>query len=211
MLCLLQKEEFEHSHSVSCLHLYNNEVLVLWKWHSLESDDSTENESVEGEQTETREDGSGVSEEVNESVEDDGNDDGVASRVPITHGVVFKCIGVSRDPNSQYALSLASKEVGAGKTVPVELYPEVDNPKNARAIAFRCYVDKKWHRIGYIVDELLEAVHNALDKNEVLSVELEWAKFVIHWSKSGPGWYAGIKIVKKGEWPSVVVRSASTR
>ena len=65
--------------------------------------------------------------------------------------------------------------------------------------------------MAYVVDELLETVHNAIDKNKVLSVELEWAKFIVYWSKSGPGCYAGIKIVKKGEWPSLVVRSASTR
>ena len=81
-------------------------MLVLWKWHSLESDHSTENKSVEEKLTETREDGSGVSEGVNG---DHRNGDSVASREPVTCGVVFKCIGASRDPNSQDAFSSASK------------------------------------------------------------------------------------------------------
>jgi len=129
----------------------------------------------------------------------------------ISHWVVFKCIGATRDMNSQEALSLASREMSGDKSVEVELHPEEDNPKNARAIAFRCHVDGKWQRIGYVVEEALDAVHDALKKNEILSVSFDWVKYLIHWSRSGPGWYAGIKITKKGEWPRQVVRSGSTK
>jgi hypothetical protein len=43
--------------------------------------------------------------------------------------------------------------------VSVKLHPEPNNPKDARAIAFKCIVDGQWHRIRYIVREVLDEVH----------------------------------------------------
>lgn len=42
----------------------------------------------------------------------------------ITHSVIFKCIGASRDMNSQVTLNLASKEISSVKEVEVQLKPE---------------------------------------------------------------------------------------
>ncbi len=50
------------------------------------------------------------------------------------------------------------------KEVQVQLKPEKDNPRNARALAFICKIDDEWQRIGYVVEEALDAVHTALDK-----------------------------------------------
>ncbi len=94
----------------------------------------------------------------------------------ITHSVIFKCIGANKD---EKYLCLASRNI---KEVQVKLTPEEDNPKNARAIAFTCKIDGEWQRIGYVVEEALDAVHTALDKE---SVSFEWVKFLIHWSCPG--------------------------
>ena len=108
-------------------------------------------------------------------------------------------------------LSLVSKEMKAGKTVEVKVLPEKDNPKNARALTFCCYLNDKWLRIGYVVEETLDAVHDAWNKQKIVHVKFEWVKFIIHWSNSSPGWYAGINIAKSGEWPRCVINSASSR
>ena len=54
-------------------------------------------------------------------------------------------------------------------------------------------------------------MHSALDAREIVSVKFDWVKYLIHWSRSGPGWYAGIDVTKRGQWPSCVVRSRSVR
>lgn len=44
----------------------------------------------------------------------------------------------------------------------------------------------------------------------IVGIQFDWIRFITHWSRSGPGWYCGIKITKKGDWPKEVVRCAST-
>lgn len=126
-----------------------------------------------------------------------------------THAVVFKCIGSNKNKKSQAALCSASKKIENGDTVNVVLDPEPTNPEDARAIAFLCEINNEWHKMGYVVQECLEAVHTALSNKQIVSTELSWAKYVVHWSKSGPGWYAGVRVVRKGYWPKVVVHSSS--
>ena len=60
------------------------------------------------------------------------------------------------------------------------------------------------------MQEAVEAVHHALEKNLITEVKFDWIKYIVHWYRSGAGWYTGITITKQGEWPPVVVRSAST-
>ena len=95
-----------------------------------------------------------------------------------------------------------------GHNIEVCLKPEPTNPVDARAIAFSCELDGKWERIGYVVREALEAVHDAVSNNRILSVKFDWVKYIVHW-RSGMGWYAGIRIAKSGEWPLEVVRCSS--
>jgi hypothetical protein len=123
------------------------------------------------------------------------------------HSVVFKCVGVKKEKYIEKVLISASRKLDNGEEV---LQPEPDNPVDARAIAFECNISNKWQRIGYIVQEAVEAVHNALEKNLITEVKFDWIKYIVHWYRSGAGWYTGITITKKGEWPAVVVRSAST-
>ena len=65
--------------------------------------------------------------------------------------------------------------------------------------------------MGYIVNEILDYVHLAISRSEIVSVELSWIKYISDWTRSGPGIFAGIKVTKQGSWPHSVVKVASTR
>ena len=97
-----------------------------------------------------------------------------------------------------------------GEQVPVKIVPEPDNQYDSKAIAFQCKVDSKWHKIGYIVREALDDVHRALVQKKIISVKFAWAKYLVVWMRSGPGYYAGINIALNGEWSHEVCRCAST-
>ena len=148
------------------------------------------------------------------------NDDGMdrsTSRVT-NHTVMFKVIGCtkedaySRTEKGQDTLLRARDLLESGIDVCVELVPEPTNPKDAKAIAFMCtFEDKKRYRIGYVVKEILNEVHSALNNNEVTSVKFGWIKYVSDWTRSGPGFFAGVKVTKIGHWEPCVIRAASTR
>ena len=155
---------------------------------------------------------------------DDDNDDGgdenrLSDDNPesddnvVTHTVTFKCIGANKDQNYQIALQRASDIIANGCTedVPVRLTKEPNNPKDSMAIAFECLLEGNWKKIGYVVKEVLEEVNEAIRDHLVLSVKFAWIKFLICWSKSGPGFYAGINISKWGTWSRTVKRFASTK
>ena len=82
---------------------------------------------------------------------------------------------------------------------------------NSRAIAFVCLIDGHWCRISYVLNEIPEEIHQTLTTNEILSVKFSWVKYITHWSHSGPGFYAGMDVTKKGYWSSAVVRAGSTQ
>lgn len=84
-----------------------------------------------------------------------------------------------------------------------ELVPEPHNPYDKKAIAFVCSIDRKQHRIGYVVRECLDSVHDALCNGKVISTEFSWCKFR---SFNGHlGFYAAVNITKSGKWPSIHV------
>ena len=128
-----------------------------------------------------------------------------------THTVTFKCIGATRDDNHQEALQAAAKDIKEGKDVPVRLQLEPDNPVDSDAIAFQCHVHSVWERVGYVVQEVLAEVHDAMKKHEIISVKFSWVKFRLCWSRCGPGFYAGVNISKKGSWSRACLHCASTR
>ena len=97
------------------------------------------------------------------------------------------------------------------ENVPVDIFPEPTNKYDAKAICFRCQINGEWTHIGYIVREALEHVHKALSENNIFSIKFSWVKYLAIWSKSGPGFYAGIDISKNGEWHPDVVKCSSTR
>ena len=47
-----------------------------------------------------------------------------------------------------------------------------------KAIAFECCMQGKWMRVGYVIRELTEEVHEALSKNEIVNVEFEWIRYM---------------------------------
>ena len=59
-------------------------------------------------------------------------------------------------------------------------------------------------RIGYVVREALDALHNAIDHHKILKVEFDYVKFVVQFKQRG--WYAGISITINGEWPANILR-----
>ena len=65
-----------------------------------------------------------------------------------------------------------------GHDVPIVLTPEPTNPVNSRAIAFTCMVNGKWHRVGYVVNEILDEVHQALSRGEVVKVNFAWVEYI---------------------------------
>ena len=134
----------------------------------------------------------------------------VTSTPMVTHVIVFKCIGAVRDKEQQKALEQAYIARQSGETVPVKIEPEPQNPYDSKAICFKCLINGSWHRIGYIVREALDEVHAAITNGHILWVKFAWIKFLLQWIRSGPGFYAGIVIARRGEWSQMCIRSAST-
>lgn len=132
-----------------------------------------------------------------------------AASTKMTHTVKFKCIGCTRDPSYQETLAQISKQLGEGTVVSCIVEAEPLNPIDSRALAFKCFMDKKWHRIGYVVKEAVEKVHSVLQSNDLVSVGFEWIQFRIF--PRNPGWYAGINITRYGEWSQTMMASQSSK
>ena len=122
----------------------------------------------------------------------------------ITHTVVFKCIGSSKELHYQEILALAAKKLKEGETVPVQLQKEPHNPADANAVAIMCKVCDQWERIGYVVREALGAVHDAIDNNTIVYIQFSWVKYIVYFKNRG--WYAGVTICKQGKWPQCVLQ-----
>ena len=133
-----------------------------------------------------------------------------AERESVRHTVQFKCIGASKKLHYQETLASVAKLLISGTTVEVSLFPEPNNPVDAKAVAFKCQVNGAWLPIGYVVCEALDEVHLALAQHQIHEVRFGWIKFKINWRHSGFGWYAGIDVIKKGQWSPIVCSCAST-
>jgi len=105
-------------------------------------------------------------------------------------------------------LCIVSEKLRNGDIVPVNIFHEPNNLYDSRAIAFKCWIGDEWRKIGYVVKEV--AVHNARDMGEITNISFKWAKYLVTWFKSGPGFYNGIDIGKREQWPRVVAAYAST-
>ena len=102
----------------------------------------------------------------------------------------------------QDALEAANEVLQSGEEVQVSLRKEPRNPVDSMAIAFTCFVQQKWQRIGYVVREALDDVHEAISTNSIRAVKLAWIKLRIDFYGSGPGFYAGG--TRQGRWSSVI-------
>ena len=72
----------------------------------------------------------------------------------VTHTITFKWIGATKTLGAQAALKKVSELLASGNHVPVELFPEPQNPYDSCAIAFKDFVNDDWHTIGYVVREI---------------------------------------------------------
>lgn len=206
----IQVSEFSICVKTAGLNLTPQGVMLVWEWEwtSYDSSDSEEEE----EDIESGEPNNPYLQSDSEHSADETTDSEPPPFLPSqTHTVTFKCIGSVHSQDSQMVLSRISKVLCQGGSVSVCVQPEPDNQYDSKAIAFRCHVDGKWQRIGYVVRECLDHVHKAMQDKRLLSVELAWAKYLICWSRSGPGFYAGINMSISGEWHRDVVRCQSTR
>ena len=86
--------------------------------------------------------------------------------------VTFKCIGCQHDLHAQEALKHVSKSLDKGEVLPVNIFPEENNPHDTRAIAFKYWIADKWQRIGYIVKEAVNAVHDAREQKLITDIIL---------------------------------------
>ncbi len=122
--------------------------------------------------------------------------------------VDFKCIGVTRDPTYQSILLEVRDMMESGNTVPIKLCPDPDNLFDSNAIAFQCLLNSIWKTFGYVVSEICGEVLDTIESGNIISVEFTWVKYKL-WKKS-PGFYAAVRITRKGEWSRRVKHSRST-
>lgn len=73
--------------------------------------------------------------------------------------------------------------------VTVKLCPEPSNPVDSQTIAFVVCLDNKEHRIGYVVQEVLDDLHEEISSGDVVSVQFKWVKYRLNWYYTGPGYY----------------------
>ena len=189
-------------------------AFVIWKWNWREEFEIA-SESSEAEITVIPETppSSPMSVSFSDGEHSDEEDSAVAGcdKALITHELTFKCIGCTKELTYQETLAAASQLLSKGKIVPCTIEPEPHNPVDSEAIAIKCKVSDggEWKTVGYIVREALQEVHAALKNNKVQSVSFDWVKFVIYWKV--PGWYAGVRIKRTGEWSQKVVSAQSAK
>ena len=129
-----------------------------------------------------------------------------------THTLTFKCIGTTKSEHYQSALKRARDLLLMGEPVPISVVHEPTNPRDAKALAFVCELDGKEHRIGYnIVSEVLDEVLDAYRDGNIVSVKLAWVQYITEFTRSGPGFFAGVDIKKKGRWSGVAISRSSTK
>ena len=103
------------------------------------------------------------------------------------HTVTFKCIGAVQDKNCQIVLRDVSEILRQGRNVDLKLECEPSNPYDSKAIMFICKLED-WKKIGYVVNEALSDVHQALSENSITSIRFAWVKYKVQWKT--PGFYA---------------------
>lgn len=184
----------------------DDEVLVIWDWKWSDCDNTPNDDDDPEEITVIPET---PPEPESDSDTDTTENNGSTSLDEIEHRVTFKCIGCTKEQPYQQALIRAAQLRREGTKVEVKVEPEPTNPFDAKAIQVKCKVDGEWKRIGYLVSEVLDEVHKALNTNRIVSVDFEWIKLIVVWRT--PGWYAGVNITRKGEWSKTVLISQSAR
>lgn len=178
-------------------------VMVVWEceWQDEDIDHVSETSS---------EGIAAINPDIESCSESESNDDN-SSNEQMMHTVTFKCIGTTHHIDAQDVLCRVNQLLDQGENVNVDIFPEPDNPHDSNAITFKCLIDGEWKTIGYVVKEALDSVHSALNQMKIAQIKFSWVKYMVTWTRSGPGYYAGIDITIYGHWPAVVSSCASTR
>ena len=200
---LINQEEFSKSIVTAGMVLIDNSlVFVIWKWCPVFEVNKDNDEDVN------------MSCELQADKEDEDDEEDESNSV--IHALTFKCIGTIKEERYQEILVAANLQRRNGEEVHVRLTPEPTNCYDSEAIAFECKTststdsENKWERIGYMVCEVLQDVHEAIRSNSILSVQFDWIRFITHWSRSKPGWYCGIRISKVGPWSKTCLKHRSS-
>ena len=188
--------------------LLSDTVHVAWEWKWDNGEDSCDSDAEDNHDPDV----TFSSDHINPYLGSDSDGSDIFDSTQLTHTVTFKCIGTTHDPSAQDTLAKVSQILKEKNDVPVGIFPEPNNQYDSKAICFKCQIDSgEWKRIGYIVREALDHVHEAISGGKILNVKFSWVKYLAVWSKSGPGFYAGVNISKNGEWHPAVVKCSSTR
>lgn len=81
-------------------------------------------------------------------------------------------MGTLFEQSRQNALEKTADLMRKGDSIPVKLVPEPENKYNSKAIAFHCKLEGKWYSIGYVVREVLDAVHRAIQEKNIFLLNL---------------------------------------
>ena len=182
-----------------------DQAFVMWNWSWLDESMSDEENSNEESSNSFNDDG----EESDDHDEDTSAYDEDIDAIPaITHSVVFKCIDTLKQYEYQETLALVKRKMLGGTVVPVKLEKEPLNPVDTKAIEFVTNVNGFWEQIGYVVQEILDEMHKAMDENLILNVQFDCVKYTLYFKN--PGWYAGIKVARNGDWLRTVIHCRST-
>ena len=95
-----------------------------------------------------------------------------------SHTVTFKCMRTTKDSDHQATLHAASGLLREGSDVQVLFRPEPDNP-DANTIAFDCLIGSDSKRSGYVLQDILMEVHEAITKENIISVKIAWIKYLV--------------------------------
>jgi len=200
---------------VQSLELPDMGILIVWDFQIIEGDAEAEGLRATDGSSSSGESPLPSDQSLFSKASDSDNTDSDATRCDspeevIEHTITFKCIGTTKSGEYQNVLSKARKELSLKQAVSVRLMPEPNNPIDKSAIAFQCYMNGNWMRIGYIIHELTTEVHDALSKKDILKVEFKWIRYMFRGFGSSPGFYAGINITRKGKWSNLAIAKAST-
>ena len=203
-----QVSDLDTNVDLSGITFIDDTAFVIWKW-SWKKEFSFDGDDAEAEEEE--DEIVVIPETPPVSASEDDSDEDSVTAVAITHVVTFKCMGCTKQHYYQETLASVAHAQNLGEFVSCKLEPEPENEYDAKAIAIKCQVglDGTWCTIGYIVREALNEVHEALESNAIISISLNWVKYIIYWNS--PGWYAGIDIKRHGQWSQIVVKSQSAK
>jgi hypothetical protein len=188
-----QVEDFSCDIDVKDASLLPEGILIVWKWNfGYESGDEEDDD-----------------EEKDQSSDEMERKNSYQDAQP-SHTLIFKCIGTTREKQYQETLRIISN-LKPVEQVEVKLQPEPHNPVDSKAIAFVATVENKQYRIGYAVREVLDELHQVISEQNILNINFAWVKYLVEWPRSGPGYYCGISITKRGEWSANAMKFHSTR